>query len=194
MTRVAKRTLVSIGVSAAILAVSVMFLAHTKGAAAMQPKIENQAAFTMIGIAARTSNAKENTADAIIGKQWGRLMRESLLESIPNKADANIVAVYTDYASDKDGEYTFVLGARVTHAENVPAGMVAKIVPAGKYAVFTSERGSVPEVVISTWKRIWTTPKDAPGGNRAYKADFELYGQGAQNPADTVMEIHIGIK
>jgi predicted transcriptional regulator YdeE len=194
LMRAAKGNLATAAVSAAILIVALAAMAQSKGTPDMNPRVEEQAAFTMIGIAARTSNAKEMTADGSIGKLWTRLMQENLLESIPNRADGNIVAAYTDYASDKDGEYTFVLGARVSNGDKVPTGMTAKTVPAGKYAVFTSERGPAQQVVIATWMRIWKTPKDAPGGNRAYKTDFEVYDQRAQNPADTVMEIHVGIR
>lgn len=147
----------------------------------------------MVGIAVRTSNARERQ-DSQIGKQWARLMQEKLLATIPHRADQNIIAVYTDYARDKDGEYTYVLGARVAKADNVPEGMVARQVVPGRYAVFTSERGPVQQVVVGTWMRIWNTPKDQPGGNRVYKTDFEVYDQRAQNPADSVMEIHIGIR
>src|ERR1700722_2472027 len=83
------------------------------GDTSMNPKVVQQAGFTVVGIAARTSNAKEMTAEGVIGKQWGRFMAEGLRAKIPNKADQAILAVYTDYASDHAGEYTFVLGARV---------------------------------------------------------------------------------
>jgi predicted transcriptional regulator YdeE len=169
-------------------------VAQTGGGSGMSPKVVQQSAFTVIGIAARTSNAKEATPDGAIGKLWSRLMQENFVGSIPNKADMNTIAVYTDYASDKDGEYTFVLGARVTKADKVPEGMVAKTVPAGRYAVFTSDKGPVQQVVVGTWKRIWEVPKNAPGGNRAYKTDFELYDERAMNPTEAVMEIHIGIR
>jgi len=163
------------------------------GEAALNPRLEQQAGFTVIGISVRTSNAKERQ-ESQIGKQWARLMQEKLLGTIPHRADQDTIAIYTDYASDKDGEYTYVLGARVTKADEVPAGMVAKQVPAGKYAVFTSERGPVQRVVVGTWMRIWNTPKDQPGGDRGYKTDFELYDQRAQNPADAIAEVHIGIR
>lgn len=159
----------------------------------MKPKVVQQKAFTVVGIAARTNNAREAT-DSFIRKQWGRLMQENLLAKIPNKADSNIVAVYTNYASNKDGDYTYILGARVTKDAPIPDGMVTTTVPTGRYAVFTSERGPVQQVVVATWKRIWATPKNEPGGDRAYKADFELYGERAKNPADSVMEIYIGIR
>lgn len=177
----------------ALISTSLIIAAQTKTSEA-NPKMENQEAFTVVGIAVRTNNAKEAGPDGIIGKQWGRFFGEGVAAKIPNRADENIVAVYTDYASDVNGDYTFLIGARVTNAESLPEGLVAKTVPAGRYAVFTSERGPVQKVVVDTWKKVWATPKRELGGDRAYKTDFELYGQRAQNPADAVMEIHIGIK
>lgn len=177
----------------ALTSSSLIIAARTKTIEA-NPKMENQEAFTVVGIAARTNNAKEAGPDGIIGKQWGRFFGEGVAAKIPNRADENIVAVYTDYASDVNGDYTFLIGARVTNAESLPEGLVAKTVPAGRYTVFTSERGPVQKVVVDTWKKVWATPKRELGGDRAYKADFELYGQRAQDPADAVMEIHIGIK
>src|SRR5256885_13557204 len=90
----------------------------------MSARIVEEKGFLVAGIAVRTSNAKEMSADGIIGKQWARLMQEDLLAKIPNRADASIVAVYSDYASDKDGDYTYLLGARVTSDAGVPSGMV----------------------------------------------------------------------
>jgi predicted transcriptional regulator YdeE len=161
---------------------------------AMDPKVVEQGEFTVVGIAARTSNAKEMTGDGVIGKQWARLMQENFVSKIPNKADAAIVAVYTDYASDHDGEYTFLLGARVTSDKDVPAGMVAKKVPAGKYAVFTSEKGPAPQVVPALWMKINSLQKTAVGGDRSYRADFEVYDQRAADPQDMVMNAYVGIR
>jgi len=109
----------------------------------------------VVGIAARTSNAREMAGTGIIGQQWGRFVRDNLVAQIPERVDSAVVAVYTDYTSDKDGEYTFLIGARVKSAEAVPEGMVAKAIPAGKYAAFLSERGPVEHVVVQTWQRIW---------------------------------------
>jgi predicted transcriptional regulator YdeE len=162
--------------------------------AGMNPRVVQQEGFTVVGIAARTNNAKEMTPEGVIGKQWARFLQEGLLEKIPNRADGNIVAVITDYASDKDGDYTQLIGARVTNADNIPAGMVVKKVPAGRYAVFTSEKGPVAQVVVGTWQRIWATPKTAPGGDRAYKTDFEIYDERARDPQAAVMDVYVGIK
>lgn len=164
------------------------------GEQAMDPRVIEQAEFSVVGIAVRTSNAKEMTADGVIGKQWGRFMQEGVLGKIPNKADQSIVAVYTDYASDKDGEYTYLLGARVTSDSDVPAGMVAKKVPAGKFAVFTSEKGAAQKVVPETWMRINSLPKSAVGGDRLYRADFETYDERARDPQNLQTDVYVGIR
>lgn len=161
----------------------------------LNPKVVERAeSFTVVGIAGRTTNTKEMTADGIIGKYWGRLMQAELLAKIPNKADGNIVAVYTDYASDHNGDYLFVLGARVKSVGEVPTGMVAKTVPAGKYAVFTSERGPGYEVVPRLWERINGLPKTAVGGDRLYRADYEVYDERARDPQASVVDVYVGIK
>lgn len=183
----------AMAVGIAVAGSSIVFARQTKEEAA-KPRVESQEAFTVVGITARTNNAREASADAVIGKQWTKYFSEGVAGKIPNRADQNFVAVYTDYASDVNGDYTFLIGARVTTAESLPEGLVAKTVPAGRYAVFTSARGQVKQVVVETWKRVWATPKRELGGDRAYKTDFEFYDQRAQNPADAVMEIHIGIK
>lgn len=160
----------------------------------MNPKAVQQDGFTVVGIAVRTSNAEQMTPARPIGKQWERLMGEGLLAAIPDKVDGKIVAVYLEYANDKDGEYTYLLGARVTKSENLPAGMVTKKVPAARYAVFTSERGPVQKVIVDLWRRVWATPKNELGGDRTYKADFEVYDERARNPADAVVDLFIGIR
>jgi len=164
------------------------------GGQAMDAKIVEQDGFTVVGISARTNNAKEMTADGVIGKMWRRLMQEGLLAKIPNKADPNIVAVYTDYASDHNGDYTYLLGARVNSDADVPEGMVAKKVPAEKFAVFTSEKGPAPKVVPELWMKINSLPQDAVGADRVYRADFEIYDQRAMDPQNLQMDVYIGIK
>jgi predicted transcriptional regulator YdeE len=158
------------------------------------PKVVKQDSFTVVGVSARTTNAKEATADGVIGKQWGRLMQEGLLAKIPNKADGNIVAVYTDYASDKVGEYTYLLGAKVKKVGKLPEGLVAKTVPAGKYVMFTTERGPSYKVVPQAWQKIDALTPEALGGARAYGADFEIYDERARSSDDMVADVYVGIK
>lgn len=165
-----------------------------KGERIMKAKTVSIEGFTIIGIEARTTNAKESSGQGIIGKQWDRFMKEGLLNQISDRIDSNIVAMYTDYESDRNGEYSFVLGAKVKAASQIPPGMVAKKVPSGRFAFFTTETGPVWKVVPETWKAIWDLPKTAPGGDRAYQADFEIYDQRASDPNRSQVDVYVGIK
>ena len=157
--------------------------------------IVHQNAFSVAGIEVRTSNAKEATGHGVIGKQWQKFFQEDVLEKIPNKLDSNIYAVYSDYASDHNGEYSLTIGAKVADGSSVPAGLALKTVPAGNYAVLTSDKGPVVKVVTAAWQRVWgLEQKKALGGTRAYKADFELYDQRAANPQDSQVDIYLGLK
>jgi hypothetical protein len=92
-------------------------------------KVVEGPSFTVIGISCRTTNVREAKGEGCIGKQWGRLFGEGVLGKSSERADQNIVAVYTDYASHKDGEYTHVLGAKVADDATPPEGMVKVVVP-----------------------------------------------------------------
>ena len=160
----------------------------------LNPKVVSQDGFTVIGITARTTNAKEMTPDGVIGKQWMRIFQEGVLGKIPNKTDASIIAVYTDYASDHNGEYTYLLGARVTSDAEVPEGMVAKKITGGKFAVFTSDKGPAPQVVPATWIKISTLPQNAVGGDRLYRTDYEIYDERARDPQNLQVDVYVGIR
>ena len=157
-------------------------------------RIVHEPGFSVIGIATRTTNAIEMSGRGVIGKQWNQFMKDGLLGRIPERLDTNILALYTDYESDHSGAYTFILGAKVSSAENVPPGMVLKEVPPGKYAVFTSARGPAAKVVPELWQHINSLPKSAPGGDRTYQADFEVYGPSAADPQHAQVEIYVGIR
>ena len=150
--------------------------------------------FKVVGIEARTSNAREMTDDAVIGRMWGRMHEENLLSRISNRVDSRIVAVYTDYESDKNGAYTYLLGAKVSSTKDVPPGMVTCTVPSGPYAMFTAQGEPAPQMTVNLWKRIWSLEK--PGTlHRAYKTDFEVHYEGlAENPAETHVDIYVGIQ
>jgi predicted transcriptional regulator YdeE len=148
--------------------------------------------FAVVGIEGRTSFTREKMPGGLIPELWGRFMKEGLPAAIPNRCGGDIVALYTDYESDEYGEYTLVIGARVSSVAEVPAGMVAKRVAASKYAVFDSDRGPVARIVIDTWRRIWNEPRTAEYA-RSYRFDFEVYGAGAADPADSRVQIYVGV-
>jgi predicted transcriptional regulator YdeE len=158
------------------------------------PILADHAGISVIGIAARTTNAKEMSGEGVIADQWKRVMAGGIIEQITNRADSSIIAMYTDYESDASGEYTFLIGANVTSIDSIPEGMVAKQVPSARYAIFTSENGPVWNVVPEAWQKIWSTTASEMGGERAFLADFEIYDERAADPQNAVVDVWVGIK
>jgi predicted transcriptional regulator YdeE len=174
---------------ALFIELSGLYMSH-----AQTNKRVHQGAFDVIGIAARTTNLDEAGPNGVIPRFWRRLMAEGLLDHIPNRIDTETIAVYTEYASDEKGAYTFVLGARVKPDTVAPEGMRSIHIPAADYVIFPTERGPVEKVVPQTWQTIWNSfPPDGPM-LRAFQADFELYGKAAMDPKNSQVFLYVGIK
>jgi predicted transcriptional regulator YdeE len=154
-------------------------------------RFEHVEEFQVVGAAARTSNAREMTPGGVIPKLWMGAME--FREQVPRSLDSAMIALYTEYESDEHGAYTFVLGAKADPAWDIPEGLTLKKVPAGRYAVFTSDRGPVQKVVVETWQRIWSELPSA-SNLRSYVADFEVYDDRAADPANAVVDIYVGVK
>jgi len=152
------------------------------------------ASFTVVGLEVRTSNAREKSGLGEIGKLWARLDDENFVSQIPRRVDSRLVAVYSEYASDKDGEYNYLLGAKVSSAKDIPAGMVARKVVSGNYAMFTAQGIDRMQMTIDLWRRIWSLEKLGPL-HRAYDTDFEVhYVETAEEPARAHVDVYIGVR
>ena len=168
-------------------------IAQSPEVAASAAKVEDQQSFTVIGVSVRTDNRKEAGGNGEIPKMWASAMQDGTFDRIPNRADGNILAVYTDYASDQNGEYTYVLGARVTSTDKVPDGFVAVTVPAGKYAMVQTDKGALPDVMPRVWQRIYAMSTKELGGERAFKTDYEVYPAGF-DWQNAQIDLHLGLK
>lgn len=158
-------------------------------------KVVHKSGFSVMGIEVRTSNAKELSGDGAIGKQWAKFFQDDVLGKIPNKTGSNIYAVYSDYASNRNGEYSFLIGAEVEEGSIVAPGFVLKTVPSGRYAEVTSNAGPVAKVVVEAWQRVWQMEdKHTLGGTRVYKVDYEVYDQRAADPQNSQVDLYIGLK
>jgi len=184
-----------IGGSLGLMCFAVLAVTATPVGAAMEPKVVEQQEFSVIGIQVRTSNAKEMTGGGAIPKQWNKFFQDGVADKIPDKVDSTIYAVYTGYESDRNGEYDFIIGMKVSSVSAVPPGMVAKKVPKGKYAVVASAKGPAAQVVPQAWERVYSLDDNKQlGGARAYKADFEVYDQRSQDPQDSLVDLYVGLK
>jgi predicted transcriptional regulator YdeE len=116
-----------------------------------------------------------------------------MADKIPDKTGSDLYAIYSEYASDHNGEYTFMVGAPVKEGAAAPPGMVLKQIPAGKYAVITTEKGPFPKVIPDAWLQIFKL-EDEGKLKRAYQTDFELYDERALDPQNGQVDIYIGVK
>lgn len=144
--------------------------------------------FKVIGISVRTTNENEQAAKEI-ADLWGRFMNEKILEAIPNKIDNRIYSIYTDYESDHTKPYTAILGCSVENLNDIPNGMIGKSFDGGNYVKLSAKGDLMKGLIVDKWAEIWEMNLD-----RLFTADFEVFGEKAQNPADAEIDFLIAIK
>lgn len=134
----------------------------------------------VLGLSARTGN-RDPRMGGIIGGLWQRLFTEGIFFELPNKTDACSIGLYSDYSAD-GAEYDVTVGCEVANVSQVPEGLTAKTIPAGKYAKFVVV-GDEAEAVGKAWTEIWEMSLD-----RTFTGDFEQYQPGPENGP---REIHL---
>ena len=144
--------------------------------------------FNIIGIAVRTTNENSQAAKDIPAL-WNKFMSENMLQQIPNKVDNTIYCMYTEYEKDHTKPYTTLLGCKVESLENIPTGMIGKTVEGGNYIKQTVKGNLMQGVIATAWIKIWNA-----NFSRLYTADFEVYGEKAQNPENAEVDIFIAVK
>lgn len=162
----------------------------------MNKTIQERSEIKLVGISARTSNAREmNPETSKIGTTMQKFFGNDMQAQIfGRKKPGTVLAVYTSYESDEHGEYTYFLGEEVNDFEDIPQDFETLTIPAQTYVTFTSSSGKMPTVCINMWQNIWKMKASELGGVRSYIADFEVYDERSQNPEQAVLDIYIGIQ
>ena len=132
--------------------------------------------FTVMGREVRTSNTREMSGQGVIGLLWSKM----------NPDSGTPVAVYSEYATDKDGEYSYMLGVEIGHNETLPLQFSKRTTEEGDYVCLKSEGPATPELVVGLWRQIWTF-EEAGQLVRAYRTDFEIYTANG-------LELYVGIR
>lgn len=143
----------------------------------------------IIGLELRTENRE---ALKTIPPHWDRFFKENVMAKIPNKLSNDLYVVYTNYEEDYKKPYTYILGCEVSTLDEVPAGLVAVVIPASTYTTFTTE-GQLPKALGELWHRIWSL-EDKHSLNRAYTTDFEFYPADLQSQTKPAVKVYIAMK
>ncbi|PVW16190.1 GyrI-like domain-containing protein [Marixanthomonas spongiae] len=144
--------------------------------------------FKIIGIKVRTTNENGQSAQDI-GALWTKFLTEKIAEKIPNKVENSVFSIYTNYQGDFTQPYDTILGCKVNSLEEIPEGMIGQKFEGGNYVKFISKGNLNEGIVYKTWEEIWKSEI-----KRAYTADFEVYGEKAQNPENAEVDIFIAVK
>lgn len=120
-----------------------------------------------VGVSARTNNASPDMG-AVIGGLWNCFYNEGVYASVPGKANAKALGIYTEYEGDEKADYT-AMAACETSAEPEGENYAVCRIPAGKYAKFVIH-GDMVQAVGAAWQEIWKM--NLP---RAFQCDFEEY-------------------
>jgi predicted transcriptional regulator YdeE len=143
--------------------------------------------FEIIGISTRTTN-ENGQATKEIAELWGRFMSENIISKIPNKVENVVYSLYTDYKGDHTQPYTAILGCKVEKLDAIPNGMVGKSFDGGNYVKTTTKGDLMQGLIVNHWSKLFDMEL-----NRTFVADFEIYGEKAQNPSDAEVDFYVGV-
>jgi predicted transcriptional regulator YdeE len=103
-----------------------------------------------------------------------------------SEGGSQAVAVYSDYESDKDGEYNYLLGTKMREDDTLPDHLTQRRVEGGPYVQLQFEGSVTPDAVVGLWRQVWEWERDRKI-ERAYKTDFELYSGAG-------VELYVGLR
>ncbi len=143
--------------------------------------------FSIVGIAVRTTN-ENGQATKDIAQLWQQFLSDNILDKIPHKVNNEIYSVYTDYEGDHTKPYTTIIGCKVENLTDTPKGMIGKSFDGGEY-IKTSAKGDLMQgLIVDHWSTIFKMEL-----NRNYVADFEIFGEKAQDPSNAEVDFYVGI-
>jgi len=155
-------------------------------------KVTLGAPIQVVGFSVRTTNAAEAKGDGEIPKLWNRFFQENLGDKIPHRVGQSLIVVYSDYASDQNGEYTYTLGAPVDSVADMPKDLAVRTIPVASYAVFTTPPGPPQQTLPAIWAKIWGMSEAELGGKRSFIMDYETYDD-FSDPQNIQVSVHLGL-
>ncbi len=120
---------VQVPVERITLSMPVSFNQATQEESEMEPKIVTKPAFMVVGMKYVGKNEHQE-----ISQMWGQF--DQRIPEIKNLVPDRSYGVCSMIEGVEEGAFEYVAGFEVTRIENLPAGMVARMVPQQTYAVF----------------------------------------------------------
>lgn len=140
----------------------------------MDYRIETREAITVRGVS-ELKATDDNNYCAL----WDKFMGEKVVDTVEGKT-GKLYGVYTEYSADLKGKYLYLVGAGVAADTPAQEGLTERVLPAGKYAVFTAKDMAD---IGPVWQKVWSGNLD-----RTFIADYEEYDEKGG------INVYVGIK
>ena len=157
----------------------------------MKPVIQSAPSRTIIGVGGVFISAlsPQRNNHLVIPELWHQFINRT--DEISNRKDHQVLGCVwcLDLEGEDDpGRCYYVAGAEVIGVDDIPPGMVAREVPAGRYAVFI-HKGSLENLGL-TMRYIHDTWYPQSGHERRDAPEVEVYGP-KFNPESEDSELEI---
>ena len=149
----------------------------------LEPKIVEKGEFRVVGIPYYGSNQNGE-----IPKLWG--VYNQRYGEIKNKVNFEVCFGVCDPGMSEDGKFHYTICTEVNSFQDVPEGMITKVVPGGKFLVFTYN-GPV-EKIGNLYKEIYGTWIPNSQYEVEMRPDFEYYDKRFCDNGE--MDLYIPIK
>jgi predicted transcriptional regulator YdeE len=142
----------------------------------------------IMGISLKSKTTNLNGQSALdCGNLWQAFEGENYANLIPGRLSDSVYAVYYDYEGDYMQPFSYFIGCAVKNDAIETPGLEILTIPSGTYRKFTA-KGILPDCISYTWKKIWES-----GIRRAYRTDFEVYGQRSKDWNNAEVDIFISV-
>lgn len=156
----------------------------------LEPKFILLEDFKVIGLSCSTTS-DENDEKGTIPSLWDDFIPR--IGEIKNSIVPMRTLGLCEIIENSSDSFTYICCKEVENFDIIPDGMVAKIVPSSKYAVFT-HKGSVDKLG-ETYEYIYGIWLSKSGFEiNGLKHDFEVYDERFDNTESSEMDIYIPIK
>jgi predicted transcriptional regulator YdeE len=155
----------------------------------MEPTAVATGGFLVVGLRTRTTNRIEAVPEmAKIAPLWRRFCDDKVSDRVPQRlpGSSEVIAVYFDFKSGYQDQYSLIVGHKVSSLDNLPPEMGGVLVRPGRYLRFPVEARTVP-ALLDAWHAIWQFFELSHEYDRTYGTDYELYR------GDEV-EIYVGVQ
>ena len=155
------------------------YIGHLVTGGSMTPRIVDIPRFSIVGIEARFISilSPDKTNDIVIPKLWTEYVnRRQEIKNRLGREEMGLVYCLEDQPKSHPNQCLYICAAKVTSIEDIPAGMIGREVPGGKYAVF--EHRGTADKFQHTMKFIYGSWFPKSGYQLDDRPELELYDRG----------------